>query len=328
MSIEMWWRGKARSKLSDVIRHQVAAWQREAPTAGDVKQFDAAFGAKLAAWHIGCLSCFVLYHFVPSVWVAIPSVMLMGFLFIPAVRSSMHFQFHWGIGRNPLSRFIMDHLSALPYSVPQTGYVYGHRAHHQFDNDFDERGIPKDMQSTFCFSKDGRPTAPVLWVLYYIFVYQHFVHAWCVASGKRFADIASYALELAAIVGVHLAIYGVDAKLYLRVYLPALALAWLASATTLYMQHAVDAHDYSLHPTNNCLSKFFNAVSLNDGYHLEHSLFPGLHPAYLEKVHQLIGPQDNQVFHSPYTSQYFASLFAKKRAVIHSPSVLKKDTAS
>jgi hypothetical protein len=70
----------------------------------------------------------------------------------------------------------------------------------------------------------------------------------------------------------------------------------MASATVLYMMHAVNADEYVIHPTNTCTDRFFNSFGDNDGYHLEHTLFPSIHPLFLPKVHGLLQCDPRQIF--------------------------------
>ena len=55
----------------------------------------------------------------------------------------------------------------------------------------------------------------------------------------------------------------------------------MVSAITLYMMHAVDLEKCHVHPTLNCANRLFNWFADNGGYHIEHSLYPTLHPAFL-----------------------------------------------
>jgi hypothetical protein len=98
-------------------------------------------------------------------------------------------------------------------------------------------------------------------------------------------------------------LYTVSAGFYLGVYLPALGLAWVVSALGQYMMHAVDLAHYRLHPTLNSHSRLLNWVGNNDGYHLEHSLYPNIHPAFLEQASALIGPPREQVLEGTYVTE-------------------------
>jgi fatty acid desaturase len=136
-------------------------------------------------------------------------------------------------------------------------------------------------------------------VIYYVLVFQNVITLWLVLKSGKVKEMLGYVCELASIIAFHLMLWCLSAQFYYHIYLPALFLAWLASAVVLYMMHAVDAIDYTVHPTNTSTSPFFNRFGDNDGYHLEHSLFPGVHPLYLPNIHSLIeyGPRQILVEH-------------------------------
>jgi fatty acid desaturase len=235
--------------------------------------------------------------------VAVVSVAVMGLLALPFLRIYMHTQAHWGLGNGPVRNFLLDRGISVLFSQPQTGYKYGHLAHHRYDNDFDARGFPKDLQSTYVFSRDGRPSNIWLWCLFYVVVYQNAIHLFHVLNAPRRREVLWYALETALIVGFHLALWQVSSAYYLAVYLPSVGVAWVVSAVTLYMMHAVDLDDFHVHPTLNTRSRLFNLLGDNGGYHLEHSLYPNLHPAFLAEASALIKPPADQVLAGPYVTE-------------------------
>jgi fatty acid desaturase len=235
--------------------------------------------------------------------VAGAGVAVLGLGALPFLRLFMHTQAHWGAGNGPVRNFLLDHLISVLFSTPQTGYKYGHLAHHRYDNDFDARGFPKDLQSTYVFSRDGKPSNIWLWSAYYVFVYQHAIHLFHVLNAPRKREIVWYFLETALIVAFHVWLYAVSPGFYLAVYLPSVAVAWVVSALTLYMMHAIDLESFQIHPTLNSRNRLFNLLGDNGGYHLEHSLYPNLHPAYLDQASALIGPPERQVLSGPYVTE-------------------------
>jgi fatty acid desaturase len=235
--------------------------------------------------------------------VAVVSVAVLGLVALPFLRIFMHTQAHWGMGNGPVRNFLFDHLISVLFSTPQTGYKYGHLAHHRYDNDFDARGFPKDLQSTYVFSRNGKPANIWLWSLFYIVVYQHAIHLFHVLNAPHRREVLWFAFETALIVAFHGALWQVSPAFYLLVYLPTLAVAWLISALTLYMMHAVDLEHFHIHPTLNTRNRLFNLIGDNGGFHLEHSLYPNLHPVFLDKASALIQPPAEQVLDGPYVTE-------------------------
>ncbi len=244
--------------------------------------------------------------------VAAAGVLALGTWALPLLRVYMHSQAHWGIGNGPVRNFVLDRLISILFSVPQTGYKYGHLAHHRYDNDFDARGFPRDLQSTYVFSRDGKPTNIVLWCLFYVIVYQHAIHLFHVLNAPRRREPAWFAFEYALIAAFHVSVWLISPGFYLAVYLPALVLAWLVTAVTLYVMHAVDHDDFEIHPTLNTRHRLFNWFGDNDGYHLEHSLYPALHPVFLDKASALIQPPAEQVLEGQYLTEALRRLFGTR----------------
>jgi|GEM_PF-831940 len=228
------------------------------------------------------------------------SIALLGGVLLPFLRVFMHSQAHWKIGNGPLRNWLLDRLISVLFAVPQTGYEMGHLAHHRYDNDFDPSGYPRDLQSTYIFSKDGRPCNIWIWCLFYIIVYQHAVHLFHVLNSRKKRKVFYFFSEAIAIVLFNAALYSYGRGFYLDVYLPSLGIAWFIVALSLYMMHAVDVRLFERHPTLNCDDPLFNWLGDNDGYHLEHSLYPYLHPVFLKEASGLIPPPDRQVVHAQY----------------------------
>lgn len=312
----IWWNGKARSVLPSEIRNHVHRWQGEMSTSEGVKAFDKKSRLKVYLLYLTTVTCGLVHWLVgDNVTLDILLVLVMGLFSIPYTRVFMHSQMHWGMGGNQFTRFLLDHFISLQFSIPQRGYVYGHREHHKYDNDYNEQGYPRDLQSTFLFSKDGRPSHPCLWLAFYVLVYQHFIHAYLVLKGGKSKDILSYLMELSVIVLMHVVLFVGFNAFYLHAYLPALCVAWTASGIVLYMMHAVDSDTYTVHPTNNSLSPFFNSFGDNDGYHIEHTLFASLHPLYLERLHAMLPVAEEQRLPRHYVVEFFRRKSGTKQSV-------------
>lgn len=307
MEYQQWWGGAARKRLPLDTIQKIEQLRASQKLDTRIEDFDKKSRLKVWLLYFTSLLCFLAYQVLPqSFLVNILLVLVLGLFSIPYVRVFMHSQMHWGLGGGKLTKFMLDHFISLIFAVPQTGYVFGHRAHHRYDNDYNPNGLPKDLQSTYIFSKNGQPTPLVPWLLFYVFIYQIFVHALLVFQNGKLKDKASYLMELTIIGVFHWLLYSVDSGLYLTVYLPGLMLAWTASGIVLYMMHAVDMDTYSVHPTNDSLSPFFNSFGDNDGYHLEHSLFPSLHPIHLEKAHSFFALPATQCSKRHYVLELFA----------------------
>lgn len=247
-----------------------------------------------------------------------PAVLALGLFVLPFLRVFMHSQSHWAIGDGRVRNFLLDRFISLPFSISQTGYRAGHVAHHLYDNDHDPRGLPRDLQSTYVFSRDGRPAPIWKWVLFYMFGYQlglHFFHV--VRMGKP-RDLGWYALENAAIVAMHGALWALVPGYYLAVYLPALLLGWLAASIALYMMHHVDARRVDagelVYHAVNSVEPFFNWFGDNDGYHIEHSLFANVHPVFLREVNAILRPPAAQELHLNYVLAGLKLVLSRRRA--------------
>lgn len=296
MTICNWCDGAARRGIDEAVRMRVLDWQQEARASEEVEHFDRHSRRKVALLYAVSFACFAAYQWSSgNGFVAAASLLTMGLFSIPYTRVFMHSQMHWGMGGTAVTQFLVRHFISLQFSVPQTGYEYGHRLHHRYDNDFNPKGLPRDLQSTYVFSRNGKPTPALLWLPFYLLFFQTLVCAYLVLRGGKWRDILGYLMELGAILGLHATLFGYTQDFYLSVYLPALLLAWTASGIVLYVMHEVDARQYGVHPTNNSHSRFFNGFGDNDGFHIEHTLFPGLHPLYLERLHRLLPtpPQQN-----------------------------------
>ena len=306
MAIDTWWGGAARRRMSEDILSIYDDLREKSSDKENVDLFDKKTRLKVYILYGTFVACFLAYYFLPfSVYLSVALAIVMGFFAIPYLRVFMHSEMHWGVGSKGLSRVFFKHFLSLLFSVSQTGYVYGHRAHHRYDNDYNPSGFPKDLQSTYIFSKSGRPTNPLVWLAFYVLVYQQFIHAYLVFSGKVITDKIWMIVELAVIVAFHSAMYIYFFDFYLFSYLPALLIAWVGSGIVLYMMHSVDADSYKIHPTNNSLSKFFNTFGDNDGYHLEHSLFPSIHPKYLKEMAECVDLDDSQNLKDHYVIAFF-----------------------
>jgi len=253
-------------------------------------------------------------------------IAVLGLVALPLLRVFMHSQAHWRVGNGPVRNWLLDRGISLLFGISQTGYKYGHLAHHRYDNDYDPTGFPRDLQSTYIFSRDRRPTNIWLWCAFYVFVYQHFVHLFHVLNAPKRGESAWYALETGLIAAFHVGLYSLWPGFYLAVYLPSLLLGWFVSAVALYMMHAVEHDDYEVHPTLNVREPLFNWLGDNDGYHLEHSLFPHVHPAYLKQLSDLVGPPEQQMLDQQYVTAALPLLLntgqkkAQRRIRKHEPA--------
>jgi fatty acid desaturase len=295
-----WWRGRARNRLPKAVLDH--AQRRQAtPESDAIHRFDALSRFKVGLLFAGFFATLWLYERLgEGRVVAVLCVAAVGLFFVPYTRIFMHSQMHWTMGGSRITRFVLDRFVSLLFSVPQTGYAVGHRMHHRYDNDCDPSGRPRDLQSTYMFSRTSRPTSIFLWVPYYMFGFQHAVVPWLVFTKAKKAERVWYVVELAGIVAFHAALFTYHASFYRYVYVPGLLLAWMASAVVLYMMHAVDASTYATHPTNTSTSRFFNWFGDNDGYHLEHTLFASVHPMYLPELHDLLALDPKQVLQDHY----------------------------
>lgn len=296
-----WWQGAARATLDEATRLQVRELSRAADTDPARHRFDAHTRWKILTLYLSFAAVLLLHSVLPKhVPLDFAFFLALSTFSIAYLRVFMHSQMHWGTGGGRLLEALLDHFISVMYSVPQTGYAYGHRAHHRYDNDYSMDGRPRDLQSTYLGSTDGRPASMVRWILFYVFNYQHVQHARLVFRDGSARDRVWYLVELAAIAAFHALVAWLNFYFYWRVYLPSLLVAWVLSAVVLYMMHAVDARTYVLHPTLNCSSPFFNGFGDNDGYHMEHHLFPNVHPLYLPQVGALIQVVPTQVVADHY----------------------------
>jgi fatty acid desaturase len=285
-------------------QEELRRWCRSGETDPAVRRANACTQLKVAAVHALFVLCLAAFLATGGHWaVAASSVLVLGLAALPVLRIYMHSQAHWGIGNGPLRNFLLDRLISVLFSTPQTGYKYGHLAHHRYDNDFDPRGFPRDLQSTYVFSRDGKPANVVLWCLFYALVYQNAIHLFHVLNAPRRREVFWFLGEAALIAAFHGALWLVSPAFYLTVYLPALAVGWLASALTLYMMHAVDLEHFHVHPTLNTRDRMVNLIGDNLGFHLEHSLFPTLHPVFLARASTLLQPPPEQVLCGSYLAE-------------------------
>jgi fatty acid desaturase len=282
-------------------QESLRCWCRSDESDPVIRRANVATQLKVAAIHALFVLSLVLFLATDgNAAVVVASVIVLGVGVLPVLRIYMHTQAHWGMGNGPVRNFLLDHLISVLFSTPQTGYKYGHLAHHRYDNDFDSRGFPKDLQSTYVFSRDGKPTNIWLWCLFYIVVYQHALHLFHVLNAPRRREVGWFLFEAVLIVAFHWVLWQVSPSFYLAVYLPTLAVGWLVSALTLYMMHAVDLEHFHIHPTLNTQNYLVNLIGDNLGYHLEHSLYPNLHPVFLDKASELIQPPPEQVLRGSY----------------------------
>jgi fatty acid desaturase len=299
--------------LPPEAQQQIRQWSRTGPDDPVIRRANFHTQLKILAIHVVFFGALAAYLASGGHWIAAAlGVAVLGLLALPFIRVYMHSQGHWGIGNGPIRNWLLDRGISILFSVPQTGYKYGHLAHHRYDNDFDSRGFPKDLQSTYIFSRDGKPTNIVLWCLFYVLAYQHAIHLFHVLNAPRRRELAWFAFEYVLIAAFHAGVWLVSPGFYLAVYLPSLVLAWLVSAVSLYMMHAVDRDDFEIHPTLNTRNRLFNWFGDNDGYHLEHSLYPALHPVFLDKASALVQPPVEQVLEGQYLTEALRRLFGTR----------------
>jgi fatty acid desaturase len=312
-----------KQSLPARVREQIRGWNRLGDTDAVVRRANLVTQAKVAAIYATFVAALAAYQLTggrPTVSAA--SVVVLGVFALPFLRVFMHSQSHWGVGNGPVRNWLLDHGISLLFGVPQTGYKYGHLAHHRYDNDYDPTGFPKDLQSTYIFSRDRRPANIVVWCLFYVTVYQHAVHLYHTVNAPKRREVFWFAFEYGLIVALHAALFHFAPGFYLTVYLPSLVIAWLVSAVSLYMMHAVDADDYEVHPTLNTRDRFFNWFGDNDGYHMEHSLYPHVHQVFLGRVSDLIQPPAEQVLDGQYVTAAFRRFFAPRPKPATAPKVV------
>jgi hypothetical protein len=86
------------------------------------------------------------------------------------------------------------------------------------------------------------------------------------------------------------------------------------AAIALYMMHYVEHSDESFYHTLNCLDPAFNWFGDNDGYHIEHSLFPNLHPYFLKEAASFVGAPETNLVHENYVIAGVKALFKGRAA--------------
>jgi fatty acid desaturase len=295
-------------------RERIRQWGRTSPRDPTIRRTNFHTQLKVLAIYLLFLAALAAYIWTDGHWlVAGLSVLGLGLVLLPVTRVYMHTQTHWKIGNGPVRNWLLDHGISLLFGVPQTGYRHCHLAHHRYDNDFDTRGFPRDLQSTYLFSRNGRTTNIWLYCAFYIVVYQHAIAFFHVLNCPRRRELLYFAFEYALIIALHMALYTVSPGFYLVVFWPALALAWLVGALSVYMMHAVDLDQFRLHPTLNTRNRLYNWLGNNEGYHLEHSLYPNIHPVFLDEVSRLIGTPHEQVLNGTYAAEALRRLFRGRR---------------
>ena len=295
------------------VRQRFRQWSRATDRDPEVRRSNFHTQLKVLGIHLVFLTVLAVYLATAGYWlVALAGVVVLGPV-LAVSRLYQHVQTHWKFGNGPVRNWLLDHCISLLFGVPQTGYKHAHLAHHRYDNDFDARGFPKDLQSTYIFSRNGRTTNIWLWCAWFTIVYQHAIYLFHVLNAPGRRELLWYAFEYALIAGLHVGLYHVSAGFYLGVYLPAVGLAWLVAGLGNYMMHAVDLDKFRLHPTLNSHSRLFNWLGNNDGYHIEHSLYPNLHAAFLDRASALLGPPREQVLEGTYVTEALRYIFLGQR---------------
>jgi len=320
--------GNTKPKFSEEVLKQVREWNKLSTASKDeaIRKANVKTQIKIASLY-GMLALAMLGYVASGghVIAQAAGIVVLGLFAIPFVRVFMHSQAHWKIGNGPIRNFLLDHGLSMLFSIQQSGYKLGHFAHHLYDNDFDPRGFPKDLQSSYVFSKDGKPANMLLWCLFYVGIYQSAVHIFHVMNTRKLKVAASFVFETLLIAGFHYGMYSISSGFYFGVYLPALAIAWTVAAIALYMMHAVELDKFTFYHAINCLDPFFNWFGDNDGYHIEHSLFPNVHPLYLKEANALIKPPKSQEIHENYVIAGIKRIFTQK--ITTTASVVQKATA-
>lgn len=310
-----------RPKFSDSVLKQLREWGRASDKDPEIRAYNFKTQLKIASIYLLFAACLAADLSTDGFWlVRATAVGLLGLVAIPFLRVFMHSQGHWHVGNGPVRNFLLDHLLSLLFSVQQTGYRLGHSAHHLYDNDFDPRGFPKDLQSTYVFSRDGKPANLLLWGAFYVSVYQFAIHLFHALNSSRRSDRVAYLGETVAIVAFHAGVWSLAPGFYWAVYLPALAISWIVAAVALYAMHDVTLEDHTFYHAINCVEPFFNWFGDNDGYHIEHSLFPNIHPAHLKKANALIQPPKAQETHDNYFVFGLKQAFKKAWPARRTPS--------
>ena len=290
-----------KTMFPEATMKQVRAWSRGGASDPRVRRMNLITQLKIGLLYAMFAGCLAGYRITGGgLAVQIAGIAVLGLFAIPFLRVFMHSHMHWKIGNGPVRNFILDHALSMMFSVQQTGYELGHWAHHLYDNDFDPRGFPKDLQSTYVFSRTGKPASMALWGLFYVTVYQFGVQLFHVLNARKKRVVLGFAGDTLVIAAFHAGVYTLSSGFYLGVFLPALGIAWAVAAIALYMMHNLPVDGSRYYHAINCLDPFFNWFGDNDGYHIEHSLFPGIHPAYLKLANGLLAPPRDQQIHDNY----------------------------
>ncbi|KHN65859.1 hypothetical protein AV645_10280 [Acinetobacter calcoaceticus] len=256
----------------------------------EIEIFDSKSRTKVFLLHAILILTLILFSVFNNQLYLIPLfIVINGFFSIAYLRVFMHSEMHWGLSENKLVKFYLRWIVFGLYQVPFTAYVFGHRAHHRYDNDHPESNkLSSDKQSTYLYENSGKPINPVLWMLHYLFIYQFFHQIKYVITDGKKKDLIKLILQIMVIIFMDVAIFYINKMFFLYVFIPSILVSWLGSGIVLYMMHNIEHQKAKVHHSVNSYDNFFNKFGDNDGLHIVHSLFPFLHPIHAPEIDKLV----------------------------------------
>lgn len=244
--------------------------------------------AVLCAYAMLAISGWVLN---PPLWLAIPWVMVTaGVSWLCAVAA--HNTVHSPVFKKRTANRLFQVWLSLSYGFPISEYVPGHNlSHHRYTQQ------REDVMRT---SKVRFGSNLLNFLLFFFFVGPGVAagnYRYSKAMKRRLPQWnRQLAIEMAAVWSTKAMLLMLDwRKAVMFVLIPHFFAVW-GITTVNYLQHDGCDEDHPVNHSRNFVGRFFNWVTLNNGYHGMHHLQPGLHwsllpAAHAERVEPTIDPR-------------------------------------
>jgi len=212
----------------------------------------------------------------PWYYMAALSAVRIALLGVPCFVLALHFSAHRAVIKPEwLNNLMIEFIIAPFFGVPPGVY----RLHHVVMHHREDNVSPLDLSSTMCYQRDDFPSFVVYWLRFELAGW--FELPSYLISKRYWAMTAQCLFSLAAAIGLnyYLFFYVRPAVALWLFLVPQVALSFFFMWGNFSQHILVDPEHYEddHRLTTNLLATPFNQVAFNDGYHILHHKYPGLH---------------------------------------------------
>ena len=220
-------------------------------------------------------------------WVAVGIFQV--FFLVLVINTSMHYHMHCNIFNNTQLNRAYEYLVTMVTGIPFHGWLWFHSTHHRYNNDQKGKdGRVNDPVSFYRFGQNGKREN--FWSYCILGLYRDFKGITLfdptnTCSSKITPAHISIITRETWIIYLYLASIFCINFYYGLFYLLIWMLSLIGNNAKSYGEHylAVDPNNYQLNSVGS-YGRIFNFLCLNNGYHQEHHVNPGLHWSRLSEL--------------------------------------------